>query len=293
MRKNTAIGFLVTLVASIGLDIVLITALGHLPPWLMPAKLAFLAALLASSLFVKTLRGFRRLLILLITILASQWLFDFLKPTPLWTASFPANTFAGNLGGTILLKLVTVIPVVLVLYLLAGSWATAYLTRGDLGAKAEKIPWLGIQGNQISWAKLSIVSAFLIALGTVLLTVLTATGGAIKQNPTRLLGQLPLILLLAAVNSACEGIVFRSAILASLRDTLPKGSILLIAAAFFGLAHYYGVPSGILGAAMSGVLGWYLCRSMYETGGFLSSWIIHFLQDVVIFSTLYLFGRWA
>lgn len=64
----------------------------------------------------------------------------------------------------------------------------------------------------------------------------------------------------------------------------------MVAAAFFVVAHYYGAPGGIIGVIMSGVLGWYMCRSMYETRGFVAAWIIHFSQDVVIFSTIAVLG---
>jgi len=69
--------------------------------------------------------------------------------------------------------------------------------------------------------------------------------------------------------------------------------VLFIAAMIFGIGHYYGAPSGIVGVVMSGLLGWYLSRSMYETKGFVSSWIIHFLQDVVIFATILLLGNFS
>jgi uncharacterized protein len=41
---------------------------------------------------------------------------------------------------------------------------------------------------------------------------------------------------------------------------------------------------------MSSLLGWFLARSMIESRGFLAPWMIHFLQDVVIFSTILLLG---
>ena len=65
-----------------------------------------------------------------------------------------------------------------------------------------------------------------------------------------------------------------------------KEHVIWIAAMFFGIPHYYGVPSGLIGVAMSSLLGWFMCRSMYETKGFVSAWIIHFMQDVVIFSAI-------
>ncbi|WP_096201607.1 CPBP family intramembrane glutamic endopeptidase [Bacillus sp. FJAT-45350] len=103
----------------------------------------------------------------------------------------------------------------------------------------------------------------------------------------------PVIILLALANSFCEGVIYRSAILGTLKEVLPKNYVVLIAAVFFGIAHYYGAPSGIVGVFMSGLLGWYLCRSMYETKGFAAAWFIHFMQDVVIFSTIFLLFGYA
>ncbi len=51
---------------------------------------------------------------------------------------------------------------------------------------------------------------------------------------------------------------------------------MLIAVAFLRLAHFYGASSGVVGVVM------------YETDGLVAPWIIHFMQDVVIFATLFL-----
>lgn len=39
---------------------------------------------------------------------------------------------------------------------------------------------------------------------------------------------------------------------------------------------------------LAGVLGYVLAKSVLETQGFFWAWIIHFFQDVVIFSSVYL-----
>lgn len=121
-----------------------------------------------------------------------------------------------------------------------------------------------------------------------LLTMFTATGFRREENLGRLLSVLPLVLLFALANSFCEGAVYRSAVVATLSRLLPKNQLVLVGALFLGIGHYDGIPSGPLGALMGSVLGWYMLRSMYETKGFLSSWIIHFMQDAVIFSTILL-----
>ncbi|HSS97421.1 MAG TPA: CPBP family glutamic-type intramembrane protease, partial [Terriglobales bacterium] len=60
----------------------------------------------------------------------------------------------------------------------------------------------------------------------------------------------------------------------------------LLTALFFGLAHFYGVPSGLLGVAATGFFGWLLARSMLETKGIFWPWVIHLMADMVIFSFL-------
>jgi hypothetical protein len=65
---------------------------------------------------------------------------------------------------------------------------------------------------------------------------------------------------------------------------LSNRQAILLTAAYFGIGHYYGVPYGIIGVLMAGILGWLLGKSMLETKGFFWAWFIHFLQDVMIFS---------
>ena len=64
--------------------------------------------------------------------------------------------------------------------------------------------------------------------------------------------------------------------------------MLLISAILFGIPHLAGMPSGIIGATMAGVLGLVLAKSLYETNGFFWAWTIHFIQDVIIIGTLFL-----
>ncbi len=201
------------------------------------------------------------------------------------------NSFIGNFGGSITLKVLSVIPVFIVLVILYKSSSEVFISIGDLSVKAEEIKWLNIKKDRITWGRLAIVSALCISAGTLLLTVFTVTGISNKININILIKYLPFIVLLAVLNSFCEGIIFRSAILGSLKNILSKNHLMFTAAMIFGIAHYYGAPSGIVGVFMSALLGWFMCRSMYETKGFVSSWIIHFLQDVVIFSSILLLGN--
>lgn len=280
-----------TLIASILPEIIFREWIGSVPAILSLVKLIIL--LLAYILFryLKNSKISKYTLVLGVIILV-EILTKFTTSSSLWQETFDRNSFVGNFGGSILLKLIGIIPVVAVLIALFRSPAEVYISKGDLSIKADEIKWLGIRKHMISWRKLAIISALCISTGTVLLTIFTVTGISAKINTDNLMKYIPFVVIFALLNSLCEGIVYRSAILGSLKNVLPKNQLMIIAAMIFGIAHYYGAPSGIVGVIMSFLLGWYLCRSMYETKGFVSSWIIHFMQDIVIFATILLLGNY-
>ena len=56
-----------------------------------------------------------------------------------------------------------------------------------------------------------------------------------------------------------------------------------MAAYFFGIAHYFGTPGGMLGGIASVFMGWILGKAVVETRGLFWAWWIHFLSDAAIF----------
>ncbi len=290
MKNNFFPLLIITLIASLLPTIIVKEWFGGIP-YLVPfTQIVILTGASIYLGFIKKRRHLSQYTFILTAIVALQVFAAIIQGMPWWRDIFDVNTFMGNFGGSILIKFIFAIPVIALLLFFYKSPEEAYLVKGDLSIKAERIGWLGIEENKISWGRLSVISALLISLGTLLLTLFTVTGLSVPDNLRELPGHFPLIVLFALVNSFSEGIVYRSAIMGPLRKVLSKDHVILIAAVFFGLAHYYGAPSGIVGVAMSGLLGWYLCRSMYETKGFVSAWIIHFMQDVVIFSTIIIMG---
>lgn len=281
---------MLTLIASLVPDIVVKETVGFLPTWCFLAKIVLL---LAGALYLALSAKERHLAkysALLAMIVGMQMAAALTGISAWWQSLFAPDSFSGQFGGAILLKFLGIIPIGGLLLLLYRLPTEVYLVKGDLSTKASRIGWLGIGEGKIGWGKLSIISAFLIAAGTLLLTLLTVTGFSMPATLGRLPPLLPLIVLFALVNSFSEGVVYRNSVLGALKGSLPKDALVVVAAAFFGVAHYYGAPGGIIGVIMSGVLGWYMCRSMYETRGFLAAWVIHFLQDVVIFSTIAVLG---
>jgi membrane protease YdiL (CAAX protease family) len=283
--KLIAVGVL-TFIASLAPDIVVRESMGYLPSWWFLAKIVLLLIGTLHLLYIVKDKNSALFGFLLIVITAVQMFVGLVAATDSWQSVFPQGTFGRQFGGAILLKLLGIIPILGVLLLLYRSPREVFLQWGDLSTKASRIGWLGIEEGKIGWGRLTIISALLISAGTLLLTLLTVTGFSMPSTFDRLPPLLPLIILFALANSFSEGVVYRNSVLGPLKETLPKGMLVIIAAAYFGVAHYYGAPGGVFGAVMSGLLGWYMCRSMYETRGFLTAWIIHFFQDVVIFSTV-------
>lgn len=88
------------------------------------------------------------------------------------------------------------------------------------------------------------------------------------------------------MNAAQEEFRYRSVLLARLRPVVGTAQSLLITSALFGLAHWFGHPSGASGVLMAGFAGWVWGRSMVDTGGSAWACLVHAVQDVVIFTFL-------
>ncbi len=82
--------------------------------------------------------------------------------------------------------------------------------------------------------------------------------------------------------------IYRMGVVPPLNGLLQPMTIFIISAILFGIPHFGGMPSGLIGATMAGVLGLVLAKSLYETNGFFWAWTIHFIQDVIIIGTLFL-----
>ena len=92
-------------------------------------------------------------------------------------------------------------------------------------------------------------------------------------------------------NAFSEEAIFRLGIVSPLFGLLSVPVILLISGAFFGIPHYFGTPSGIIGVLMAGFLGWLLAMALVETQGIFLAWAIHFVQDVVIITSIILMNK--
>jgi membrane protease YdiL (CAAX protease family) len=163
-----------------------------------------------------------------------------------------------------------------------------FLRMGQFDAPAQPEPILWIR-KPTPWTRLG--PQLLFVFGIVLPIFLFITLRPDVGQVSRLLPILPWALATAAVNAFNEEFQFRCVPLAHLRGVLPLRESMLLTSVFFGLAHYFGQPSGPIGVVMAGIAGWIWAKSMVETRG--AGWAIgiHWVQDVVIFCFLALVAK--
>lgn len=175
--------------------------------------------------------------------------------------------------------------VLFVLNFVNASNFSAFLALGNIAAPAKEVSWLGISKGE-SWLDLGASLTFFITLATATFIYLQfrKSGGNLKK----LLPFLPWVLLFSLSNSFSEEVIYRLGVVVPLAGAIDTNHILLVSAVAFGAPHLRGMPNGIVGALMAGLLGWLLAKSVIETNGIFWAWFIHFLQDVVIFSAFVL-----
>lgn len=204
--------------------------------------------------------------------------------TNLISFKFHQNDFINSIAKHQLLAiLVATIVVVLITKLNPDN--KHFLNIGNLNVIAEKEKWLGINGKS-TWKTNGLQLLFFVSIPTAIFMFL-----ALKYSNSLNNFQLyfiPLIILFALINSLTEELIFRFGIVGGLYTHSPKLMILIISAILFGLPHYFGWPSGFAGIFMAGMLGYILCKATIETKGISIAWTIHFVQDVIIFTALFM-----
>ncbi|MFS0491321.1 CPBP family intramembrane glutamic endopeptidase [Leadbetterella byssophila] len=187
----------------------------------------------------------------------------------------------------ILLLPITAISI-LTTYLLNRQNFKTYFSFGQISAVGQELKLFGIKQGD-TWAKTGLSLYVVISLVTA--TFLYFQLKQTNPNWTSLQSGLFWIVLFSLTNSFGEEMIFRLGIVSPLSGQLSPTTIFLISAVLFGIPHFAGMPNGIIGVTLAGILGFVLAKSMYETNGFFWAWTIHFLQDVLIIGTLYLMNE--
>ena len=243
--------------------------------------------LVLAALAVLPFSRLRSMARFIFAVAALNFAWDFLAPALRITNFIHSLSQDGSWGARLVIARIPTLSGILLLGLtLIGSGVTRrdlFLSRGDLAAPAQPLPFVGLR-KPIPWTVFG--PALLVVFGVALPLFLYFTVYPDFTERGRILRCLPWILLVAALNAANEEFQFRSVLLAHLRNVVSPAEGALLTAVLFGLGHYYGQPSGPIGVVMAGIAGWLWARSMIETRGFVWAFFIHMVQDVVILSFL-------
>lgn len=157
-----------------------------------------------------------------------------------------------------------------------------FLAQGEVDAPS-RIPGTS---RRLGWSRLGPIA---ILLFTVPLFVQLALTTHTHWHSFGRVGELlPLGIGFAAVNAAQEELRFRAVPLALAVPVVGGERAIWMTATAFGLGHWFGHPSGPSGVALTLIAGLVLAKAMFETRGLFWPWVIHAVQDVLIFTFLVL-----
>lgn len=271
-------------ILTVSLPEIILREVFHLVPsegFRIAFPLAVTLAGLALTFLWRLVRQLRAFFILLLVLVVSQWfVYTIITQLPFlhsWKDD-PSFTFRMLVDQSLRLTVAGII--IATLFILKKKASAFYLARGDLSAPVAPVRLLGTKPT-LRWNVFGRNLAIFISLGTLVFLLIAGLPSA--DVLPRLVPLIPVVLLVAALNAFSEEVTFKASILSVLEGPAGRTQSLLLVAAFFGLAHYYGMPYGIVGVLMAGTLGWLLGKSMLETRGLFWAWFIHFCQDILIF----------
>jgi hypothetical protein len=272
----------ITLLVSTLADIAWIKLTGSTPVWLTFAKMGLLLVLALTAFIWRPLRPLRNYCMVLFAFFGLSELRPHINFTlPAVQAAFGSSVFDVRMQAEQTGKLAVAFAMIATLLVLGYNRRDFFLARGDLRAPIEPVPVLGFPKPD-PWPWFGLQWAIYIAAALAALQYLgLRPSGAMLLKVVPIL---PSILFYAGVNAFNEEMTYRAPMLATLEKVGGSKHALWMSAYFFGIAHYFGTPGGIVGGIASIFMGWILGKGMVETRGLFWSWWIHFLSDIAIFS---------
>ncbi len=255
------------------------------PLWVPLLHGGILFVLFISTLVHTPLKPYRRFAaiinILFFMGYGGGWTFGlipYIRSTAAWTtweATGPTALYEVSLHG---LRLMPALVILVFFFVSGRERGDFFLKRGEPRALFEPSKILTTK-TPTSWLKMALIfSVVFVAVVTIILF-----GQANLSTLTIDWFLVPIAVLVAAMNGFNEEFSLRASLLGELNPEMGKSDSLIATATYFGLGHYFGVPSGILGVILSAFLGWFLGKSMLETKGLFVAWLVHFLTDIPIF----------
>jgi hypothetical protein len=250
--------------------------------WLFYAKMGLTLTLTIVAIFWKSLRPLRHFFLVMFAFFGLAELrshIDF--SLPILQSLLGDSVFDVRMQGEQTGKLAGSIAIIVLLFILGYKRREFFLARGNLRAPMEPVPLLGFPKPD-PWLWFGLQWGLYIAGALAIMQYLGLRPSGVVM--LKVMPMLPSILFYAALNAFNEEITFRVPMLATLEPVGGSRQALWMSAYYFGIAHYYGTPGGIMGGIASIFMGWILGKAMVETRGLFWAWWIHFLSDIAIFT---------
>ncbi|MFP4457753.1 MAG: type II CAAX prenyl endopeptidase Rce1 family protein [Clostridia bacterium] len=272
--------FIPLIIASTLPDILVQSISGEVPSLLAIGKIALLAYFTTTE-FVMSRQDYSKFILMLIMINIGSLLTSSLESSSMILKILDPNTFTGAVGGPVLSKMAGAFIVLIILVFSYNTPKRAYIARGDLNNKAQ------LGNTELSW---KLIAGIVSIIFVVLYFGYMVVSGSIEISDLGLLtSNLPVIISLAMMSSLAEGIMYRSSLLAALKDSnFSKNLIYLFVGLFYGLASYYFIPGGFINIIIYSTIGYIMAKSSYETEGFVSAWVMNIVVSATLFSAYYL-----
>ncbi len=274
-----------TILLSILPDVLFREITGIIPEWLYGVKLSLITLFLLLSLFWLPAKNLQRYFLVFLAIFLVERAWQAVAESPQWLGLFPAfgTGFLFQLFSIQLGRLVVALAMIGSLFVIGFKREETFVGFGNLSAPASPMPVVGVD-QSTNWRSLGLRLSLYAFLALLVIMSIFYGSNLNASALSALLPALPMITLLAAMNSFSEEVTYRAALLAPIHKILGAGQAVWITTVFFGIGHFYWVPAGLLGVLVTGFFGWILARSMVETKGLFWPWFIHLFADLVIFS---------
>ena len=282
-RKIVTIAYIVMLIGSTLPLIIFREIFNFEPSWLLPIQTILFAIIFLSAFFFEKLKKLKLFVFIILLLMSTQWSMNIIQTSPAWNNIFDgiSNNFILILVKGQLLRLAAALLIFFVLLVIKKRPKSFFITQGDIDAEVKPIKFILTEPS--NWKQFGFNFAIYLSLGT-LIFLIVAGGLPSLDKLISIIPIFPFIIIFAMINSFYEELGYRAALISVLEDKIGSKHALYISSLIFGIAHFYGVPYGIIGVLMATFLGYILGKSMIETRGFFWAFVIHMILDIFIFS---------
>jgi membrane protease YdiL (CAAX protease family) len=279
--QAVSVAWVTTVLVSSVPDIAVREFFGRSSVWLFRGQMLLLVLCLVVSFVRPVFCTLRRFFVMFLALYSFEWGIGQISHSAGW--SYFRGTLTRTMNGSQLLKFGVGLAMAAVIVAMTRSLRASFLRLSAPRAMVRPVWYLPIR-RPVRYTRFAPLLALVIASGTLAFVLLAGhPSTSVLRNALPLL---PLVIVWAAMNAFSEEYSFRASLIASLRNGVGDQQALLLSAFYFGVAHFYGIPYGLLGVIMAACLGYLLGRALLDTQGMLWPWFIHFVQDLVIFAFL-------